>query len=64
MFIPIFQLLKELIMVPTVEAPFTFLQEAVEVLILDSIEASKGALVFVPEILNAVIVFMRVGKVL
>ena len=49
-------------MIASIEAPCTLLQEPVEVLLLDAIEAAQVTILLVPEILNPVDVVLTVGK--
>ena len=49
-------------MAPSIAEPFTLLQEPVETLLLDSVEATQMTLRLVPEILNPVDVVLMAGK--
>ena len=49
-------------MVPSIEAPLTLLQEPVEILLPDSVEAAQVTLRLIPETLNPVDVVLMVGK--
>ena len=61
-FIPVFQLFEKGFVVASIEAPLTLLQEPIEVVSLDAVEATQVPLGLVPEVLNPVDVVLLIGK--
>ena len=49
-------------MVASIEAPFTFLQEPVKIVLFDAVKSAHMALSLVPEVLDAVDVILLVSK--
>ena len=61
-FVPVFELLEKLLVVASIEAPFTFLQEPIKTLLLDAVKFPHMPLGLVPEILDPVDVVLLVSK--
>ena len=61
-FIPQFQLIKQVLVVTSVETPFTLFEEPVKIVLFDAVELAQMSLGLIPKILDAVDMILPPGK--